>query len=179
MVRAATEAGVGRIVFFSGLGVARYGMNPRTSSAYFMSKLEAEVEIYRSGLPAVVFRPSYILGPGDGLVTGLLLDLAAGAVEVPGDGTYRMQPIAVSDAAAAILAAASGGGLSSDRGRHQVFDLVGPEALSYRDFLKRFASAARSPVGGRFRSTRSPRGGRPPRLDGASRPASRRVDCMQ
>lgn len=143
VVRAATEAGVGRIVFFSGLGVARYGMNPRTTSAYFLSKLEAEVEMYRSGLPAVVFRPSYILGPGDGLVTGLLLDLAAGAVEVPGDGTYRMQPIAVSDAAAAVLAVASGGGLSSDRGRHQVFDLVGPEALSYRDFLKRFASAAR------------------------------------
>lgn len=143
MVRAATEAGVGRIVFFSGLGVARYGMNPRTTSAYFLSKLEAEVEIYRSDLEAAVFRPSYILGPGDGLVTGLLLDMAAGAVEVPGDGTYRMQPIAVSDAAAAILAVASGGGLSSDRGRHQVFDLVGPEALSYRDFLKRFASAAR------------------------------------
>jgi NADH dehydrogenase len=141
MVRAATEAGVGRIVFFSGLGVARYGMSSRTSSPYFLSKLEAEVEIYRSDLEAVVFRPSYILGPGDGLVTGLLLDMAAGVVEVPGDGTYRMQPIAVSDAAAAILAATPGGG--SAGGRHRVFDLVGPEALNYRDFLGRFAFVAR------------------------------------
>lgn len=143
LVRAATEAGVGRILFFSGLGVARYGMSPRTSSPYFLSKLEAEVEIYRSGLPAVVFRPSYILGPGDGLVTGLLLEMGAGAVEVPGDGAYRLQPIAVSDAAAAMLAAAQAGGPPPDRGRHQVVDLVGPEAVSYRSFLGRFASVAR------------------------------------
>jgi len=140
----AVQAGVRRLVLFSGLGVARYGQNPRTTSRYFLSKLEAEVETYRSGLEAAVFRPSYVLGPGDGLVTGLLLGLAAGAVEIPGDGAYRMQPIAVADAAAAILTVAQGGGLRAGSGGHRVLDLVGPEAVSYRHFLARFASAVRA-----------------------------------
>ena len=138
LLDAAGAAGVPRIVFFSGLGVGRYGLNPRTTNPYFLSKLDAEVEIFRSGLAATVFRPSYILGPGDGLISGLLLGLAAGLVEIPGQGDYRMQPVAVGDAAAAILA----GLRAPPSPRHRVFDLVGPEALRYRAFLDRFAAVA-------------------------------------
>ena len=42
---AAREAGVKRVVFLSGLGVARYGMNPRCTNPYFLSKLAAELEL--------------------------------------------------------------------------------------------------------------------------------------
>lgn len=144
LVGAALEAGAPRLVLFSGLGVAHYGQNPRTTSRYFLSKLEAEVEVYRSGLEATVFRPSYVLGPGDGLITGLLLGLATGAIEIPGAGAYRMQPIAVADAAAAILTVAQGGSLPAGSGGHRVLDLVGPEAVSYRHFLARFESVIRA-----------------------------------
>jgi NADH dehydrogenase len=136
----ARHAGVPRIVYFSGLGVARYGMSPRSSNAYFLSKLAAETLLFRSGLEGVVFRPSYVVGAGDAFVPAVLQAMEAGAVERPGDGSYRVQPIAVADAASCVLAAVErpAGAFPS------VFDLVGPEALSYARLLERLAQAARA-----------------------------------
>jgi nucleoside-diphosphate-sugar epimerase len=139
---AAAQAGVPRIAFFSGLGVARYGMARRTTDRYFLSKLAAEMALYRSPLAVDVFRPSYIVGPGDGLVRALLKEIAGGVVEWPGDGRYRMQPIAVADAAAALLTAA-GSAPGSDP-PHRVFDLVGPEPIAYEAFVARVAARARA-----------------------------------
>lgn len=145
VVQAAGNAGVPRVVFLSGLGVARYGMSRRTTNGYFLSKLAAELELFRSGREAVVFRPSYIVGPGDGLVVRLLRQMAKGEVERPGDGRYRMQPVAVTDAAEAILAAlflpAPGAGSLLEP---RVFDLVGPEPVAYRDLIDRLGRIARS-----------------------------------
>jgi nucleoside-diphosphate-sugar epimerase len=129
---AARGAGVSRVALLSGLGVAHYGQRPRTSNRYFLSKLQAEVALFRAGPEVAVFRPSYLVGPGDGLVRSLLADMAGGVVERPGDGTYRMQPLAVADAADAVLAAAQ---LPWDQTRHRVWDFVGPQPVTYRDFL--------------------------------------------
>jgi NADH dehydrogenase len=144
VARMAVESGATPLVMFSGLGVAHYGQSPRTTNRYFLSKLEAEMEVYRSGVPAVVFRPSYIIGPGDGLATALLRDLASGVVEVPGDGRYRLQPIAVADAAEAALAAALDPPQPVGRSAHRVIDLVGPEPIAYGRFVERFADLARA-----------------------------------
>ena len=93
-------------VYFSGLGVARYGMAPRCSNPYFLSKLAAETILFRSGVEGVVFRPSYVVGPGDAFVPdGARARSRAARSRCPGDGSYRMQPIAVADAAALVLAA--------------------------------------------------------------------------
>jgi nucleoside-diphosphate-sugar epimerase len=144
-VAAAREAGVGRVVMFSGLGVARYGMAPRCTNAYFQSKLAAEVALFRAGLPATVFRPSYIVGPGDGLLRHLLTAFASGRLVRPGDGSYRMQPIAVRDAAAAVVQAASRTAAFTDgRPPHRVIDLVGPEPVSYDVLIRRVAAAAKA-----------------------------------
>src|SRR5688572_6246676 len=75
---AAIRAGVPRIAFFSGLGVAHYGMAPRTTNRYFLSKLAAEATLFASGLPVTIFRPSYVVGPGDALVRSLLQEMARG-----------------------------------------------------------------------------------------------------
>jgi NADH dehydrogenase len=136
-IDAARRAGVPRIVYLSGLGVARYGLSRRSTNAYFLSKLAAEVELFRSGLEAAVFRPSYVVGPEDELIPALLHDLAAGSVEIVGDGRYRIQPIAVADVVAAVLAA-SRVALPGP----SVFDLVGPEPVSYREFVARVAAVA-------------------------------------
>jgi NADH dehydrogenase len=144
VLEAARTAGVPRLVYFSGLGVARYGLAPRCTNDYFLSKLGAEVLLYSSDRQAVVFRPSYVLGPGDGLVRDLLAEMAQGTVEWPGDGRYRLQPVAVADAAAAILAAATLAPSPDRRTRHRVLDLVGPTPLAYRDFVELLAQAVRA-----------------------------------
>ena len=138
VIAAAKQAGVPRIVFFSGLGVARYGMAPRSTNPYFLSKLAAELALFESGLQVTIFRPSYILGPGDAWLPLLLRQMAAGEVERVGDGLYRMQPIAVRDAAYLALAAAS-----DTPERHRVFDLVGPEPITVQGFYDRLGAVAR------------------------------------
>lgn len=134
----ARHAGVPRVVYFSGLGVARYGIAARCSSDYFLSKLAAETILFRSGLEGAVFRPSFVVGPGDAFVPAVLRTLEAGEMEIPGDGSYRMQPIAVKDAAACVLAA-----VEREAGAFPtVFDLVGPEPIAYVVLLERLVRVA-------------------------------------
>jgi NADH dehydrogenase len=136
---AAKNAGVTRIVLFSGLGVARYGQSHRVTSRYFLSKLQAEALVLGSALDAAVFRPSYVVGPGDAFVPAVLRAMETGEVERPGDGSYRMQPIAIADATALVLAA-----LARPTGAFPtVFDLVGPEAIAYACLLERLEAVAR------------------------------------
>jgi nucleoside-diphosphate-sugar epimerase len=134
VIEAAQRAGVRRIVYFSGLGVAHYGRKRHTTNPYFLSKLTAEIDLLRSGLEIAVFRPSYVLGPGGELVSELAGELRAGVVELIDEGGYRLQPIAVADAAESVLAAA---GREADW--PVVFDLVGPEAVTYADLAARIA----------------------------------------
>jgi nucleoside-diphosphate-sugar epimerase len=136
-IEAARRSGVPRIVYLSGLGVARYGLSRRSTNAYFLSKLATEVELFRSGLEAVVFRPSYVVGPEDELIPALLHDFTEGSVEIVGNGRYRVQPIALRDACESMLA-----GSRVALPGPSVFDLVGPEPLAYRDFVARVAAAA-------------------------------------
>jgi nucleoside-diphosphate-sugar epimerase len=140
VVEGARRAGVPRMLMFSGLGVARYGQSRRLTSRYFLSKLRAEALLLGSGLEATVLRPSYVVGPGDVLVVTLLRAMEIGEVERPGDGSYRMQPIAVADAVALVLAA-----IARARGAFPtVFDLVGPEPVAYARLLERLAAVARA-----------------------------------
>ena len=139
VVEAARQAEVPHFAMFSGLGVARYGQSRRVSSRYFLSKLTAETVAFGSGLDVAVFRPSYVVGPGDAFVPSVLRAMQAGELERPGDGSYRMQPIAVADAAAAVLAVIA----RAPRAFPTVFDLVGPEAVAYAHLLERLEAVAR------------------------------------
>jgi uncharacterized protein YbjT (DUF2867 family) len=79
------------------------------------------------------------VGPGDGFVPALLRVMQAGELERPSDGAYRMQPIAVADAAAAVASA-----IARPAGSFPaVYDLVGPEPVSYARLLERLEAAAR------------------------------------
>lgn len=137
----ARRAGVQRIVFLSGLGVADYGRVLRCTNPYFLSKLTCELELLRADIDAIVLRPSYILGPGDALLTNLLREMAAGVATQIGDGAYRLQPVAVRDVAALVLILAT----IERPGRAVpfVFDLVGPEPVSFKDFRERLVRRVR------------------------------------
>jgi len=138
VVAAADRGRVARIVHFSGLGVAHYGQTRRCTNPYFLTKVLAEAVLFESNLEVAIFRPSYIVGPGDGFVPGTLRDMARGEVELVGDGSYRTQPVSVVDAAACALAAAGGAAE-----RHRVFDLVGPEPITVRALVERTGRIAR------------------------------------
>lgn len=140
VIAAAERAGVARIVYLSGLGVARYGQSRRVTNRYFLSKLQAELALYASGLDVAVLRPSYVLGPGGELIAELRDELRRGRVEVIAGGAARMQPIAVGDAADAILAAAA-----RAVAWPLAFDLVGPEPVSYRGLVERVAGRLQPP----------------------------------
>ena len=131
---AAQRAGVEKLLFFSGLGVSQYGLTQHCTNKYFLAKLSGEVALFRSGLRAVVFRPSYIFGaPGEQFLGPLMRRMLTDPeIEIPGDGSYRMQPISVQDAAWAVLAA-----IDSRHESPTVFDLVGPDIVSYRSLIER------------------------------------------
>jgi NADH dehydrogenase len=142
VMAACREQGVKRLVFLSGLGVTHYGMNVHCTNSYFLGKLAGEVELFRSDLAITVFRPSYILGAGDEFLTPLMGRIEReSAIEIPGDGSYRLQPVSANDAARAIL-----GALERDHLPPRVVDLVGPETLSYRSLVGRVASIVGHPV---------------------------------
>jgi nucleoside-diphosphate-sugar epimerase len=140
VIEAARIAGVPRVVFSSGLGVAHYGQKRRCTNRYFLSKLAAEAELLSSDREIAIFRPSYVLGRRNAFVGRLLDEMAAGLVDQVGDGAYRMQPVAVQDATAALLAAIERPTLTSPL----VIDLVGPEPLSCARFLDRLGRVARA-----------------------------------
>jgi NADH dehydrogenase len=173
----ARHAGVPRAVYFSGLGVARYGMKQRCTNAYFLSKLAAETILFRSGLEGVVFRPSYVIGPGAPLALQVLDAMKGGELERPGDGSYRMQPIAVGDVAALVLAAVGRPPASFPT----VFDLVGPEPVSYAALLERLTGVAqRLDRGGslRVREVEIARAERQARAGGYQGMLADELDCL-
>lgn len=113
-----------RIIYLSG-----YGITHNSSECYFRFKAEAEAMIRASGMPYTVFRPSYILGPGDELTPNLLEQLLRGEVEIPGDGSYRFQPIYIKDLVDVIINAAK----MEDDSSYS-YDLLGPK-MSFRTYV--------------------------------------------
>jgi len=130
-VDAAVRWNIPRFVHMSALGARAAG-----PTRYFDSKGRAEELVRQSGLAWTIFRPSVIFGPGDQFVheLGRLLRKAP-FLPVPGDGGYRLQPVFVGDVAKgfadAVLHPETGG---------RVFEVGGPETVSYDDLLARIGA---------------------------------------
>lgn len=135
-LEAARRAGVGRFVLFGSLGAEAYGSRPELRNEYFRTKREGERRVAASRMPALLFRPGYIIGPGDRMVSVLVEKARAGRVVLRGDGAYQLQPLALADAVRAAVE-----GLA--RGVTGTFDLVGPETVTYREFLERLFARMR------------------------------------
>lgn len=123
------KANIRKIVYISGLGV-----NNSTTFGYFISKLKAEQQIINSGLDYTILRPSYIIGKNDPLTKNLNKQARRGSIMISGSGKYRLQPISISDVSRIILDCITNKKLSN-----KIIDLVGPQAISFEKFVKRFA----------------------------------------
>jgi uncharacterized protein YbjT (DUF2867 family) len=129
---AAKEAGVKKIMFMSALG-ATGGSTP-----YFRNKIRGEEAVKAAGIPYVIFRPSFLIGPG-GEFTALLKQLtAAPVVPVLGPGNYPVQPVYVRDMARYFAQA-----VDDERYTNQTFEVGGPETFPYDDMLLKTLEARR------------------------------------
>ena len=134
LVAAAQEAGVGRFVLASALG-----LNERSKDAvpYFAAKWEMEREVKESGLEHVIFRPSFIFGKDGGVLpTFMRLARFAPVTPIVGAGTRRMQPIWVEDVAEYYARA-----IDLPAAANRTFEIGGPDAVTWNEFWERLKRA--------------------------------------
>lgn len=118
----AQRAGVRRWIHMSALGT-----RPHARSRYHQTKWAAEEAVRHSGLAWTIFRPSLIYGPGDGFVNLFArMSRLSPILPVMGDGQNLFQPVPVAEVARCFV-----GALNEPASVGKVFDVCGPERLSY------------------------------------------------
>ena len=128
--RAAARAGVRRIIYLGGLGD-----DSDSLSAHLKSRVETGQALRDSGVPVVEFRASIVIGAGS-----LSFEMIRALVErlpvmiCPTWVDTRTQPIAIDDVLAYLRAA-----LDLPEGREGVFEIGGPEVVSYGDMMREYA----------------------------------------
>lgn len=122
---ACQEAAVQRVIQVSALGA-----DAQAQSAYHLSKRATDEYLLSLPLDAVVVQPSLVYGAG-GTSAALFGMLATWPlIPAPDLGEARLQPIHVDDVAAAMVAL-----VDPARAHPRRIALVGPRAMSWRDFL--------------------------------------------
>ncbi|HKN19652.1 MAG TPA: complex I NDUFA9 subunit family protein [Dissulfurispiraceae bacterium] len=143
LVNEAKKAKVKHFFYQSALGAS-----PSSWSRYLKTKAEAEEIVRTSGIPYAIFRPSLVVGDGDGF-TSKLKDLIASSpvVPVPGDGKAKFQPIYVGDLVKCFIKLFSSAS-TVVRAASPVYELGGPEHLTYNELLSLLmeATGVRKPI---------------------------------
>ncbi len=125
LVNAAKAAGVKRIAHIS-------ITNPSAEShlPYFWGKAANEKAVIESGLGYTILRPTVLFGDEDILINNIAYLLRHFPFFfLPGDGSYRLQPVYVDDVAELVVE----GIYSKD---NYVIDAVGPDILTFREMVE-------------------------------------------
>ncbi|WP_028654627.1 NAD(P)H-binding protein [Nocardioides sp. J54] len=124
---AAAEAGVRQIVYLGGLGD-----DGDELSAHLRSRREVESLLGEAGVPVTVLRAAIVVGHG-GISWELTRQLVKNlpAMVVPRWTSTRTQPIAVDDVIRYLV-----GVIGDERAFGEVFEIGGPEAMTYVDMLE-------------------------------------------
>ena len=127
LVAAAPEAGVRRFVLMSALGVDE---QTKELVPYYHAKWEMEQTVRDSGMEYVIFRPSFIFGPGGGALQQFArIAKLAPVTPIVGPGTQRLQPIWIEDLAAYFAA-----GVDKPEAAGRTFELGGPDIVTWNEF---------------------------------------------
>ena len=129
VVEAAKAMSVKHIIFISVVGASA-----SSSNAYFRSKGAAEELVLNSGLAGTVVRTPILMGPGTAGASSLIGTASSGQAKVLGGGDYSMRPLDTDDLSSALIKLAA-----KEAEGSQVFELVGPEAIAYKDLIKKTA----------------------------------------
>lgn len=125
LIRAAVRAGVRRVVHIS-------ITNPSADSPlpYFWGKAANEQAVIDSGMSYAILRPTVLIGSEDVLINNIAYLLRRlPFFGLPGDGSYRLQPVYVGDVADLAVQ-----GVYSSQS--YVTDAVGPDILSFREMVQ-------------------------------------------
>jgi len=133
LVAAAKEAAVQRFVLMSALGTSE---ETKDLVPYFHAKWANEQAVASSGLEHVIFRPSFIFGDGGILPTFVKLARIAPVTPIIGSGRQRIQPIWIDDVAAYFAE-----GVQRPDVTGRIFELGGPDAVSWNEFWERLKRA--------------------------------------
>jgi len=127
---AAEKAGVRRVIYLGGLGETGAGL-----SEHLASRMEVAEILKKGGFLTTSLRAAVIIGAG-----GASYEMIKSLVEklpvmiTPRWVSTRTQPIAVTDVIGYLV-----GCLKEERTAGDTFDIGGPEILSFRDMMERFA----------------------------------------
>jgi uncharacterized protein YbjT (DUF2867 family) len=134
LLAAATEAGVGRFVHMSALGITA---ETKDLVPYYNAKWQMEQDVKASGISYVIFRPSFIFGPDGGILpTFAKLARLTPVTPVIGSGRQRIQPIWADDMGAYFARA-----VTEQAATNRTFEIGGPEAISWNEFWDRLKQA--------------------------------------
>lgn len=129
VINLSKKAKIKKIIYTSGLGVSS-----NSSLGYFISKYNAEKLIIDSRLDYSIFRPSYIVGKNDLLTKYLKKQIKNKIIEIPGSGTYSIQPIYINDVVQIIFKS-----IIEPKFKNKIIDLVGPDHISFMTYVKLFS----------------------------------------
>ncbi|MHA1165394.1 MAG: complex I NDUFA9 subunit family protein [Alphaproteobacteria bacterium] len=128
VARAAKTAGAKALVHVSAIGA-----DPRSASDYAKSKAAGETYVRKAFPDAVILRPSIVFGPEDNFFN-LFAAMARISPVLPliGGGRTRFQPVYAGDVAKAVVASLEGRAKEG-----QIYELGGPEILTFKEVLQR------------------------------------------
>jgi uncharacterized protein YbjT (DUF2867 family) len=137
LLAAASAAGARRFVHMSALGTSE---QTKDLVPYYHAKWETEQLVKASGIPSVIFRPSFVFGADGGILpTFVKLARLAPVTPIIGSGRQRIQPIWVDDVAAYFVRA-----VDLDAATGRTFELGGPDVVSWNEFWERLKRVRRS-----------------------------------
>jgi uncharacterized protein YbjT (DUF2867 family) len=136
VVKAAQKINAKHIVFISVVGASADSGN-----SYFRSKGQAEAHVANSGLPASIIRTPILLGPNTAGASSLVGAASQNKTKILGGGKYSMRPLDIDDLNQAILNCCKG-----DSTQAKLYELVGPEPISYRDLIQKTAALMNNKV---------------------------------
>lgn len=125
---AAREAGAKCFIHISAIGASA-----SSPAQYAQTKAAGEAAVLEEFPGAIILRPSIVFGPEDQFFNRFAaMARVSPVLPLIGGGRTRFQPVFVGDVAAAIVAAANGAATPGT-----VYELGGPEVLSFRELLER------------------------------------------
>jgi NADH dehydrogenase len=134
LLAAAKGAGADRFVLMSALGTSD---QTKDLVPYYGAKWEMEEQVRASGVPYVIFRPSFVFGRDGGILpTFAKLARYSPVTPITGSGRQRIQPIWADDVATYFADAAT-----RDDVAGKTYELGGPDVVTWNEFWARLKRA--------------------------------------